>query len=221
MNPEFLWRMENVLHLYEQPYDAFYPLICFDERPCQLIQDVMQPLPMEAGKVKRENYKYKREGVCNVFIAFQPHTGERLIEVYEHRTAKEYADFFSQISDSFPKALGFTVIQDNLNTHSPTSFYKHCPAEKAFELSQKFSMHYTPKNGSWLNMVEIDLSALCKQCLDRRIENMQVLKTEAKAWEAERNRKRIKVKWQFTNDDAREKFSRFYDKVIQTDSKPN
>jgi len=216
MTPEFIWHMETVLHLYEQPYDPLYPLICFDERPCQLIDDVVQPVAMQEGKVKREDYHYERRGVCNVFIALQPHTGQRLVEVYEQRTAKEYADFFNRIRKYFSNALGFTIIQDNLNIHKPASFYKHFPPEKAFTLTQTFNMHYTPVRGSWLNMAEIDLSALCKQCFDRRIGSRQLLRTEVKAWAAERNRKCIKVKWQFTNDNAREKFNRFYDKAILT-----
>jgi hypothetical protein len=205
--------MEDVLNLYEQPYDPNNPLICFDERPCQLIDDVLQPLPMAAGKPKREDYHYERKGVCNLFIAFQPHTGQRLIAVYQQRTAKEYSDFFKQLSERYPDALKITVVQDNLNTHTPASFYKFFPPEEAFALAQRFEMHYTPKNASWLNMAEIELAAISKQCLDRRIPKMAMLEQEAKAWSEERNRKGITVKWQFTNDKAREKFNRFYPNV--------
>ena len=212
--------MEDILNLYEQPYDAYNPLITFDERPCQLIDDVLQPLPMEEGKVKREDYHYQRNGTCNVFIAFQPHTGQRIVSVYSRKTHKEYADFFNKVSQHYPHALSIPLIQDNLSTHSPASFYKvFKPREvryrytgwsEAFALAQKFEMHYTPKNASWLNMAEIELSALSKQCLDRRIGCMETLEREVEAWASQRNQKAIKVKWQFTNDKAREKFSRFY-----------
>ncbi len=228
LTPQFLWRMEDILNLYEQDYDASRPLICFDERPCQLIDDVIQPLPMQEGKVKREDYHYKRNGVCNVFIAFNPHTGQRLVEVYERRTRQEYADFFRRLSagvvarneaitnfpvEHYPHASTITVVQDNLNTHSPASFYQCFPPEEALALAQKFSMHYTPVNASWLNMAELELAALSKQCLDRRIGDMETLKREVLAWAEERNQKHITVNWQFTNDKARDKFSRFYPKL--------
>jgi len=205
--------MEDTLNLYEKPYDPYNPLITFDERPCQLIDDVLQPLPMEEGKVKREDYHYQRNGVCNVFIAFNPHTGQRLVEVYEQRTRKEYADFFRRIAQHYPEALKITVVQDNLNTHSPASFYQCFPPDEALALAQRFDMHYTPVNASWLNMAELEMAALSKQCLDRRIGDVQTLTREVKAWNAERNQKRITVNWQFTNHKAREKFSRFYQKL--------
>ena len=161
--------MEDILNLYQQPYDANNPLICFDERPCHLISDVLEPLPMKEGQPKREDYHYQRNGMCNVFIALQPHTGQRLVAVYQQKTGKEYADFFKQISEWYPDTETITVVQDNLSTHSPASFYKVFGAEKAFALTQKFKMHYTPTNASWLNMqkpthdfvlaAEIELSA--------------------------------------------------------------
>jgi hypothetical protein len=144
------------------------------------------------------------------FIAFQPHTGQRLVAVYQQRTATEYAQFFKQLSQHYQNASTITVVQDNLNTHTPASFYKVFKAEEAFALAQRFEMHYTPVNASWLNMAEIELQALSKQCLDRRIPEMEMLEREAKAWTEERNQKGITVHWQFTNDKAREKFSRFY-----------
>jgi hypothetical protein len=145
---DFLWQMEDVLNLYEQPYDPLNPLITFDERPCQLIDDVLQPLPMEEGKPKREDYHYERNGVCNVFIAFNPHTGQRLVEVYERRTRQEYADFFRRIAQHYHHAAKITVVQDNLNTHSPASFYQCFPPNEAFALAQKFQMHYRKPKAS-------------------------------------------------------------------------
>lgn len=205
--------MEDVLNLYEQPYNPDNPLICFDERPCQLIDDVLQPLPMKEGQPKREDYHYERKGTCNVFIALQPHTGQRIVAVYQRKTHKEYADFFRQISEHYPDAETITVVQDNLSTHSPASFYKVFKPSEAFALADKFCMHYTPKNASWLNMAEIELSALSKQCLDRRIRDMETLNREVQAWAKYRNQKAIKVKWQFTNENARDKFKRFYPNI--------
>jgi hypothetical protein len=205
--------MEDILNLYEQDYDPLYPLICFDERPCQLIDDVIQPLPMKEGKPAREDYHYERKGVCTVFLALEPKTGRRFVEVREKRTKKDYAHFFKQLAEKYPDANKIRVVQDNLNTHSPSSFYEAFNPEEAFSLSQRFEMHYTPKSASWLNMVEIELSILSKQCLDRRIADMETLEREVKAWTIERNRTKATVQWQFTNDNAREKFSRFYPKL--------
>jgi hypothetical protein len=204
--------MEDVLNLYQQDYDANNPLICFDERPCHLIDDLIQPLPMTPGNPKREDYHYQRNGMCNLFIALQPHTGQRLVAVYQQKTGKEYADFFKQISEWYPDAEAITVVQDNLSTHSPASFYKVFQPEEAFALAQKFKMHYTPTNASWLNMAEIELSAVSKQCLSRRIKDMETLEREVLVWAEERNQKEITVKWQFTNENARDKFKRFYPK---------
>lgn len=202
--------MEEILSLYSLPYDPLYPLITFDERPCQLIDDVLQPIPMKEGEPKREDYHYRRNGVANVFIAFEPHTGQRIVEVRAHRTKKDYAQFFKKVAAHYPEAKRIRVVQDNLNTHNPSSFYETFPAEEAFQLSQRFEMHYTPKHASWLNMVEIELSALSKQCLDRRIGEMDTLAREVLAWVADRNEKRVTVNWQFSISAAREKFSRFY-----------
>jgi len=202
--------MEEVLHLYHQPYDPLFPLICIDERPCQLIDDVLQPLPMKEGMPKREDYHYKRNGVCNVFIAFQPLTGQRIVEVRKRRTKKDYAHFLAKVASHYPQAETIRVVQDNLNTHNPSSFYETFDAMGAFRIAQKFEMHYTPKKASWLNMVEIELSALSKQCLDRRIADRDTLESEVLAWVASRNEKKVTVNWQFSIDAAREKFSRFY-----------
>ncbi len=205
--------MEDILNLYQQDYEPCNPLITFDERPCQLIDDVLAPVPMKEGQVKREDYHYQRNGMCNVFIAFQPHTGHRIVAVYERKTHKEYADFFNRVSQHYPDAETITVVQDNLSTHSPASFYKVFKPEEAFALAQKFEMHYTPTNASWLNIAEIELSALSKQCLDRRISDMEMLQREVRAWAEDRNQKAITVKWQFTNQKARDKFNRFYPKI--------
>ena len=203
--------MEDVLELYERPYDPKYPLICFDERPCQLIGDVLVPLPMEPGHPKREGYQYKRNGVCTIFIAFEPLTGKRIVQVRKRRTKKDYALFMKYVADThYPEADLIRVVQDNLNTHNPSSFYVAFTPEKAFALAGRFEMHYTPTKASWLNMVEIELSILSKQCLDRRIADIETLERELLAWVKQRNAKRATVHWQFTQNKARDKFKKFY-----------
>ena len=167
--------MEEVLHLYQLPYDSKRPVICYDERPCQLIGDVLVPLPVKPGHPKREDYHYQRHGVCNVLIAFEPATGQRFVAVTHRRTGKDYAQFMAEIAAvHYPEAEKIVLVQDNLNTHCPGSFYAAFNPEEAFALSERFEMHYTPTNASWLNMVEIELSALSRQCLCRRIGEMVI-----------------------------------------------
>lgn len=202
--------MEETLDLYQRAYDPLVPLICFDERPCQLIGDVIAPLPMTEGNPQREDYHYKRNGVANLFIAFEPHTGRRFVQIRDRRTMKDYAEFFLALSARYPLTEKIRVIQDNLNTHSPASFYQRFSASEAWELSEKFEMHYTPTKASWLNMVEIELSVLGKQCLDRRIGDKETLSREVLAWVSKRNQQKATVNWQFTVPNARQKFHRFY-----------
>ena len=207
--------MENILSLYALPYDPRRPLICIDERPCQLIEDVLVPLPMEPGKSKRQDYHYKRNGVCTVFVAFEPLAGRRFVRVREHRTKKDYAEFMQWVATHYPEADVVLVVQDNLNTHSPGSFYQAFPPQEAYRLSQRFEMHYTPKKGSWLNMAELELAAFAKQCLDRRIGDQDTLRREVLALAQERNRNGATVRWMFTQQDARRKLQRHYDAAIR------
>ena len=202
--------MEDLLDLYEEAYDPRYPVVCVDERPCQLHDEVVMPIAMKSGSAKKVDYEYARMGTCNVFIAFEPLTGWRYTEIHQHRTKVDYAEFMDQISCIYPHSDRIHVVQDNLNTHSAGAFYERFAAEHARELKNKFQFHYTPKKGSWLNMVEIELSALSRQCLDRRIPDMVTLKHEVKFWEGERNEKKVKVNWRFTTSDAREKLKRHY-----------
>lgn len=202
--------MEQILDLYEQPYDPKRPLICIDERPCQLLGDVLVPLPMQPGKPKREGYQYKRKGVCTIFIAFEPLTGWRFVQVRQQRTKQDYALFMLAVAKHFAQAVTIRVIQDNLNTHNPGSFYQIFKPEQAFALAQRFEMFYTPPKASWLNMVEIELSILSKQCLDRRIGDRQTLEREVLAWVRQRNQQRATICWQFTKIQARDKFKKFY-----------
>jgi DDE superfamily endonuclease len=201
--------MEDVLTLYEQPYDPQHPQVCVDERPRQLIEDVLVPLPPEPGKPRREDHEYQRNGTCCLFLAFEPLTGKRIIQVRPQRTEVDYAQFMKAvIAEHYPQAEALRLVQGNLNTHSPASFYGAFPAAEAFALAQKLEPHYTPKKGSWLNMAEIELAALAKQCLDRRIGDMETLAKEVHAWERKRNALRATVRWSFTLDAAREKFRR-------------
>ena len=202
--------METILHLYQQPYDPMYPVICIDERPCQLIDNVIAPMPMKSDAPKREDSHYKRNGVVSLFIAFEPLTGQRIVEVRDQRTKTDYAHFLNKVAQHYPNAIQIRLVQDNLNTHTPSSFYQTFDASRALELTRLFDMCYTPKSASWLNMVEIELSVLSRQCLSRRIGHVSELARQVKAWAAERNRKQVRVNWQFTLDHAREKFKRFY-----------
>lgn len=207
--------MEQVLDCYEKPYNPAYPVICFDERPCQLIEDVLQPIPTKEGQIKKEDYHYKRNGTAVVLAAIEPLKGKRIIEVREQKTKKDYAEFMKNLSEQYSKASKIILIQDNLNTHNPSSFYENMPAKEAFALSKRFEMIYTPKKASWLNMAEIEFSALSKQCLDRRIGNLKKLTKEVKSWAKERNRNEIQINWQFTKSKARKKFTRVYDDIIK------
>ena len=206
MNAEYLWKMEKVLDVYERPYDPKRPVVCFDERPCQLLGDVLLPLPMKPGKVKKEDYHYKRHGTCVVLMAVEPLAGKRVVRVTERKTKEDYAGFMKKLSNSYPDAEKIVLVQDNLNTHNPSSFYETMNPEEAFALSERFEMIYTPKKASWLNMAEIELSALSKQCLDRRIAEIKILKSEVEAWTDKRN----KQKTYFTKNQARDKFERHY-----------
>ena len=205
--------MEQVLDIYERPYDPSYPVVCFDERPCQLLGDVLMPIPMKPGRVERQDYEYERNGTCVVLMAVEPLAGRRVVTVTERRTKNDYAKFMKALAASYPDAAKIILVQDNLNTHNPSSFYETFPATEAFALAQRFEMIYTPRKASWLNMAEIELSALSKQCLDRRIAEMHTLAAEVNAWTKRRNRLKAGISWNFTKNDARNKLSRFYDTI--------
>jgi len=202
--------MEKVLDVYERLYNPKRPVVCFDERPCQLLGDVLMPLPMKPGKVQKEDYHYERHGTCVVLMAVEPLAGKRVVQVTERKTKEDYARFMSKLSLSYPEAEKIVLVQDNLNTHNPSSFYETLKPEKAFDLSERFEMVYTPKKASWLNMAEIELSALSKQCLDRRIAALKMLKSEVGSWVEHRNKREIKIAWNFTKNQARNKFEKHY-----------
>lgn len=209
----FLARMEKILHLYSLPYDPRFPVVCFDERPCFLIGDVVQPINTQPGKVAKEHYSYSKNGSCSLLASIEPLTGQRLAMVYERRTKKEYALFLKELAKSYPDAEKIILVQDNLNTHNESSLYETFDAKEAFEIAQRFECFYTPKSASWLNMIEIEFSALSRQCLNRRIPSMEQLEKEVIAIVKERMEKKILINWQFSITTAREKLKKGYSKV--------
>ena len=203
--------MELILGIYADPYDPMSPVWCFDERPCMLIGDKVSPLPVEPGKSMRQNYDYERHGSCSLFLAVQPLTGLCFVQVREQRTSLDYARFMNDFAEAHcPEGGKITLVQDNLNTHTPASFYKAFPPPLAFDLMHKFDMKFTPKKASWLNMAEIQLSILSRQCLSRRIPSISLLEQEVLSWVRQRNLNPVPISWQFTPDLARDKFKRFY-----------
>lgn len=206
--------MEHILDIYEQPYDPRRPVVCFDERPCQLLGDVLMPIPMKPGHAERQDYQYTRNGTAVVLMAVEPLAGYRMVNVTEQKTKKDYAAYMKELAAHYPAADKIVLVQDNLNTHTPSAFYEVFAAPEAFALAQRFEMVYTPKKASWLNMAEIELSALSKQCLDRRIAHRRILTKEVMAWVAKRNRLQTKITWHFTKSKAREKLNRAYKTII-------
>jgi hypothetical protein len=211
---EFLARMEDVLDLYEESYDPKRPVVCFDEKTCQLLEDMVEPVAMKPGAVRKEDYHYRRKGTANVLMACEPLAGERLTQTTEQRTAQDYAFFIKDLARKYPEAHVIRLVQDNLNTHGPGSFYETFDAQTARELSMRFEFHYTPKKASWLNMAEIELGVLGKQCLHRRIKDQQTLQKQVRCWEKARNKMKAKIRWRFTTDIARDKMKRYYDTMV-------
>lgn len=211
---EYVARLEDVLSLYQLPPDQKRPVICLDELPFQMLGEKVTPLPMKPGSLKKFDYEYERKGVASVFVAFEPLSGKRLVKVYERRTKADYCRFAQEVISQWKQAEVMVLVQDNLNTHNASSFYENLPAVQAYDLMKRFEFHYTPKKGSWLNMAELELSALARQCLARRIPDIETLSGELESIVKERNELEIKVKWQFTIQNARDKLSRHYENVI-------
>ena len=202
--------MERVLGVYKRPYDARYPVVCMDETPKQLIAETRTPIQARPGRVARYDYEYRRSGVCSIFLASEPLAGKRIVAVSERRTKRDWALFIEQIAAWYESAKRITLVMDNLKTHVPGALYEACPPEKAKALWNRFSFVYTPKHGSWLNMAEIELNVLTAQCLNRRIDDIEVVRREVHAWQEHRNNKNTKVNWQFTTENARIKLKRLY-----------
>lgn len=206
--------MEDVLDTYERPADPCHPRICFDELPCQLLGDRLVPLEMRPGDTRKEDYEYERCGTCSLLLAYDIDSGKRYLQVRNQRTKADYAEFWDWlITNHYPHTPKIQVIQDNLNTHTYGSFYEHLSATRAHQLKNQLVFHFTPKHGSWLNMAEIELSVLVRQCLDRRIPSLQALEHEALAWQDERNQAAIQINWTFTTTKARVKLHRHYENV--------
>jgi hypothetical protein len=209
----FLARLEQLLYLYALPHDERFPVVCFDERPCFLIGERVEGLAMKAGQAAREHYSYTKNGSCALLMALEPKTGRRLARVYGRRTKQEYAQFLRELAAHYPQAEKIRLVQDNLNTHNLSSLYETFPATEAFALGQRFEFYLTPKSGSWLNMIEIEFSALARQCLHRRLPTQEKLNIEIQALVTERQQKGIQIDWQFSLESARSKFSRHYQGV--------
>lgn len=211
----FVWRMEEVLDLYEEPYDQKRPLICFDERPCQLLADLREPLPHAVGRPERRDHEYERRGMAHLFVAFEPLTGWRGVQVRRRRRGLEFAEFVGHLAEEiYPEAEKIRLVVDNLNIHTPASFYEVFDPQRARRLTRRIEFCYTPVHGSWLNMAEIEISVLVRQCLGkRRVPDAETLGREARAWSERRNRMGASVDWRFSTADARTKLRRLYPSI--------
>ncbi len=213
-NAAFVAAMEDVLAVYTRPHDAERPLVCVDETSKQLVAQTRTPVSMKPGQPARYDYEYRRNGTANLFMAFAPLEGQRHVKVTDRRTSIDYAHFLRDLSDvHFCEAQQIVLVQDNLNTHTPAALYEAFEAAEARRLVERFEWHYTPKHGSWLNMAEMELSVLARQCLSRRIEDQISLATQANAWQINRNTLGSPANWRFTTDDARIKLRRLYPSI--------
>jgi len=202
--------MEMVLDVYKRPFDPLNPVICMDESPKQLIAETRNPIPASPGQLTKHDYEYRRCGMCNVFIACEPLSGKRMVKITERKTKRDWAFFVEDIANQNKDVKKITLVMDNLNTHVPGSLYETFQPDKAKAILDRFEFVYTPKHGSWLNMAEIELNVLTGQCLNRRIDDIEIVRKEVTAWAKFRNNKNAKVNWQFTTENARIKLSRLY-----------
>lgn len=206
--------MEDVLAVYALPYDPLYPVVCMDESSKQLIGEVHDPLPAAPGRPARVDHEYVRNGVAQIFLEVEPLAGRRHLRVTDRRTARDWALWIqSMLEERYPGAIKVRLVLDNLNTHTMASLYRVFEPEQARRLAERIELHYTPKHGSWLNVAEIELSALQQQCLDRRIPDKQLMQSEIAAWEDDRNHRPSKIDWQFRTSDARIKLRHLYPKI--------
>lgn len=219
MDSRFLARMEQILALYALPYDPAYPVVCYDERPCFLIGNQSEPVAMQTGQVRKEHYAYEKNGSCALLAAIEPLTGHRLAQVHSRRTKKEFTLFCLALADEYPNAIKIRMVQDNLNTHDTSAFYENLPADEAQALAERFEFYFTPKSASWLNMIEIEFSALSRLCLDRRIPSQELLEREVLSLVAQRTTDETKITWQFSVQSARSKLNSHYAKVQTVNEK--
>lgn len=205
--------MEEVLDFYAQPAQEGVVRLCMDERPCQLLDDVLTPIAMKPGSVEKQDFEYKRHGTCCLFLAYDLDKGVRYTQVYAQRTKKEYTLFMAYVLSHYEEEKEVHVVQDNLNTHNYGSFYENLPAESADAMRRKITFHYTPRHASWLNMAEIEFSVVSRQCMKRRIKDMATLEKEVEAWAKDRNTAQTKIHWSFTIDAARIVMKKHYNIV--------
>ena len=212
--------MEDTLNVYHREYDPSRPMVCLDEASKQLVKEVRQVIPASPGQPEIIDYEYERNGTGNLFMLSEPLVGQRDVLVTERRTAKDYAQVIEHLVDVlYPNAEKIVLVQDHLNTHKPASLYEVFPPDEARRLIDKLEIHYTPKHGSWLNMAEIELGALGRQCLDRRIPDFPTLQSEVAAWKQQRNAEEVVINWRFTTADARVKLKRLYPVLEPVNSK--
>jgi hypothetical protein len=208
---DFVWRMEDVLDLYAEPYDPRYPQVCFDEHPVQLVGDVLVPIPLRPGHPRRYDHEYERQGTANLFVMCQPLVGWREVKATEHRCKSDFALCMQELVDvHFPEAELIRVVLDNLNTHSPAALYDTFPPAEARRILRKLEFHYTPKHGSWLNMAEMEISILVRQCLKQRIDSLSRLHEVVAWWTLLRNAQEATINWCFDVSRARTKLARLY-----------
>jgi len=203
--------MEDVLDLYAQASDPKVARLCFDECPCQLLADVTDPLPLQPGRNAKQDYEYERHGTAVMLLAYDLDRGRRYVQVRRQRTKADYAQFMDWLTTThYPTTPKVQIVQDNLNTHTYGAFYENLPCEQAHALMRRIEFHFTPKHASWLNMAELEFSALARQCLDQRLESFARLQQEVQAWTVQRNQAGVRIQWTFTTQDARHTLRRHY-----------
>lgn len=203
--------MEKVLDVYTRPYNPLRPVVCMDESPKYLIGDTLVPIPMSKGHVRKRDYQWERLGMCNIFLANEPLAGFRTVKITQKKCKVDWAEFIRETADThYPNAERITLVMDNLPTHTMGAFYERYQPVEAKRILDRLEFVYTPKHGSWLNMAEIELNVITSQCLRRRIDTIEKVKEEAKAWEQKRNGITKKINWQFTTEKARIKLKRLY-----------
>jgi DDE superfamily endonuclease len=208
---EFVWRMEDVLDLYEEPYDPEKPVVCFDELPYQMVAQMRTPIPAKPGRPAPYDYEYERRGTANLFAISEPKACWRHLDVTDRRTAIDFAhQMRAMVEEHYPHSEKVRVVLNNLNTHTPAALYRTFEPEEARRILRRLELHHTPKHGSWLNQVELEFSVLCRQCLSGHIPDKERLSRESGAWEQERNAGAATVHWRFTSEDARKKLERLY-----------
>lgn len=219
LTAQFIARLELILRLYLLPYNPLNPVVCYDERPCFLIGNIVEGLAMKSGQVTKEHYAYSKHGSCSLLAMIEPKTGKRFVQIRRKRRKREFANFMKKLAELYPDAKKIIVVLDNLNTHNFSSFYETFDAQQAADLMDRFEFVYTPKSASWLNMIEIEFSALARQCLNRRISSISILSKEVITYFKERSVKAVKIDWQFSREMARQKLNRRYSEVNSDNSK--